>query len=175
MRYHPTTTMTTSWTRTGRSYRRERNYYYYYYTFIGASRDVRGNFTRCTTSDLSVAPRRWKKMEELRNGWSERSIRRRNLGRVEFSSEEGGRRLVSFRRFCFLILSCSNCVFNERLPDVPRIRDVFFLSAWILATIRNRGTERDNELVISSRSSLPASWSRVENAYMCVLVSVVIK
>lgn len=52
---------------------------------------------------------------------------------------------------------------------------VFFLSAWILATIRDRGTERDNELVISSRSSLPASWSRVENAYMCVLVGVVIK
>lgn len=74
--------------------------------------------------------RGWKKEDD-------RSIRWRNLGRIEFSLEEGrkGRRgLVSFRRFCFLILSRSNCVFNERLPDILHgFVIVLFLLAWILS------------------------------------------
>lgn len=74
--------------------------------------------------------RGWKKEDD-------RSIRRRNLGRIEFSLEEGrkGRRgLVSFRRFYFLILSRSNCVFNERLPDILHgFVIVLFLLAWILS------------------------------------------
>lgn len=106
--------------------------------------------------------RGWKKEDD-------RSIRRRNLGRIEFSLEEGrkGRRgLVSFRRFCFLILSRSNCVFNERLPDILHgFVIVLFLLAWILSRSWN-GTWHNERLLLSPRSScflLSASfsWKRV--------------
>lgn len=134
MRYHPTTTTTTSWTGTGRSYRRgERDYYCYIVSLERHATFARGNFTRYITSDLSA-----KRIEEEgRNGWSFYPLEKKSETSLVWKR---GRGLVSFRHFCFLILSCSNCVFNERLPDVPRIPDVFFLSAWILSRSWQRTT-----------------------------------
>lgn len=160
MRYHPTTTTTTSWTGTGRSYRRgERDYYCYIVSLERHATFARGNFTRYITSDLSA-----KRIEEEgRNRMIVLSVGEEIWD--EFSLEEG-------EGTCFFspLLFPHSLVFKLRFQrTITRCpTDSWCLLSFGLDFIEIVTT--NDELLVSSRSSgffhfllasSFASWKRV--------------
>lgn len=160
MRYHPTTTTTTSWTGTGRSYRwGERDYYCYIVSLERHATFARGNFTRYITSDLSA-----KRIEEEgRNGWSFYPLEKKSGTSLVWKR---GRGTCFFTPLLFPHSLVFKLRFQRTITRCPT--DSWCLLSFGLDFIEIVTT--NDELLVSSRSSgffhfllasSFASWKRV--------------